>query len=137
MSTVDLERLREAASRAFADVGVTVAYAYGSRIAGRPRPDSDLDVAVLVPEGSMRDPLRAERLANRLAEALGDGPDLDVRLLNDMPLALQGRIITEGRRIYEGDAERRVEFETATRRLYFDFLPLIDRDAREGLRAHG
>lgn len=35
--------------------------------------------------------------------------------------------------IYEGDAVARVEFETDVRRLYSDFLALIERDAREGL----
>lgn len=39
--------------------------------------------------------------------------------------------------IFESDPSRRVEFETDTRRAYFDFLPLIERDAREGIVARG
>lgn len=42
-----------------------------------------------------------------------------------------------GNLIYESDPADRVEFETATRRLYFDFPPLLERDARSGILAHG
>ena len=137
--TVDIDRLRRAAREAFADVPeVVAAYAFGSRISGRPLPRSDLDIAlVATDEASEGDPLLAERLANRLAEALGEPIELDCRLTAHLPLALNGRIITEGVMIYEGDPERRVEFETATRRLYFDFLPLLERDARDGIAAGG
>lgn len=138
--TIDLSRLREAAEAAFTDrVQVVSAYAFGSRVSGRPLPGSDLDVALLVSAGAVEeDPLVVERLASRLSEALGVvGVEIDGRDARSLPLALQGRIITQGMLIYEGDAVERVRFETDVRRLYFDFLPLIERDAREGLTARG
>jgi len=142
---IDLNLLREAARRAFGvDGGVAAAYAYGSQVSGRALPTSDLDIAVVADTGVEIDPLFPERLAVRLVETLercGEGarpvPDLDVRLVDHLPLALRGRIVTEGVLIFESDPVRRVEFETDTRRAYFDFLPLIERDAREGLIAGG
>jgi hypothetical protein len=46
-------------------------------------------------------------------------------------------VVTEGILLYEADPSARVEFETSTRRRYFDFLPFLERDAREGLLAGG
>lgn len=139
MQRIDSERLRTAARRAFAgSEAVAAAYAYGSRISGRPHGESDLDVAVVLRRGEEDpDPLFPERLANRLAEALGETGEIDLRLAERLPLALRGRIVTEGVMIFESDPPRRVEFETDTRREYFDFLPLIERDAREGITARG
>lgn len=136
---IDLPHLREAARSAFAERDdVLCAYAFGSRVSGRPLPDSDLDVAVVVPpDREEADPLLVERLANRLSEALGPRIDIDCRSASSLPLALRGRIVTEGVLLYEGDAVERVRFETDVRRLYFDFLTLIERDAREGLIAGG
>jgi len=135
----NVDRLEKAAAHAFADCGdVAAAYAYGSRISGRPLPRSDLDVAVVMtPGGARSDPLRAERLAGQLARALDSDVEVDCRLTDTLPLALRGRIVTEGVLIYDGNPEVRVAFETDTRRLYFDFLPLIERDAREGILAGG
>jgi uncharacterized protein len=137
--SIDLPRLREAARSAFAARDeVLCAYAFGSRISGRPFPRSDLDVAIVLPADlEEMDPLLVERLANRLEEAFGSAIDIDCRSARALPLALQGRIITEGVLLYEGDATERVRFETDVRRLYFDFLPLIERDAREGLMSGG
>ncbi len=131
---LDLNGLKEAASTAFADVGqVGAAYAFGSRITRRSLPGSDLDIALLPTPGSAdSDPLLAEKMAGRLAEALGANVEIDCRLTEGLPLTLTGRIVTEGVLIYDGDPSLRVAFETDTRRHYFDFLPLIERDAREG-----
>jgi predicted nucleotidyltransferase len=138
-ASIDLCHLRAAAHAAFSIRDeVDCAYAFGSRVYGRPLPGSDLDIALVLTPGAVKlDPLMPERLAGRLSEALGDDVEIDARDTRSLPLALQGRIVTEGVLIYEGDPVARVEFETAVRRLYFDFLPLIERDAREGLLADG
>lgn len=104
---------------------------------GRPGPLSDLDLAlVLATDDAPEDPLLAERLAARIATELGTGMEIDVTLARDLPLGVRGRVVA-GQLVYERDPRRRVEFETSTRRRYFDFLPYLERDAREGLRAGG
>lgn len=131
-----LERLKTAAADVLGEApDVAAAYAYGSRVSGRPLPMSDLDLAlVLRTDAEPDDPLFAEVLAARIGERLGAGPEVDAHLARHLPLPVRGRVVTEGVLLYEADPSRRVEFETGTRRLYFDFLPLLERDAREALR---
>ncbi len=139
MEQISLDRVRAAVTEVLQDVPViAAAYAYGSRTSGRVLPLSDLDLAfVLVPDASRDDPLLAERLAARIASALGTAVEVDAHVAEDLPLPVQGRIVTTGVLLFERDPARRVEFETSTRRLYFDFLPLLERDARAGLRSRG
>jgi predicted nucleotidyltransferase len=133
------DRLRAAVASALGGTPeVAAVYAYGSRVSGRPSPLSDLDLAlVLTDTASPDDPLFTEVIANRIAEALPGEPELDVHLAEDLPLPVRGRVVTRGVLVFESDPARRVAFETATRRLYFDFLPLLERDARTALRAGG
>ncbi len=95
-------------------------------------------MAVVLRDSKARDdPLLAERLSVRIAHELDAGIEVDAHLADDLPLPVRGRMLTSGVLLYEADPSRRVEFETATRRLYFDFLPLIERDAREGILSDG
>lgn len=114
--------------------GVAAVYLYGSRLRGTALPISDIDLAVLLVDGERQgDPLFAESFAARVSVALRSSVEVDAHLVSRLPLPVLGRVVTDGHLIYEGDASRRVEFETSTRRLYFDFLPLLERDAHEGL----
>lgn len=134
-----LDRLRTVVTLVLNEVpAVAAAYLYGSRAEGRPLPLSDLDLAFVL-GGDVRpeDPLFAERLSARIASALGEPIEVDGHLSDDLPLPVLGRVVTSGILLFERDPRRRVEFETSTRRLYFDFLPLLERDAREGLGARG
>ena len=45
MDTALLERLRAATAVVFSGTPILAAYAHGSRVSGRPRPGSDLDIA--------------------------------------------------------------------------------------------
>jgi hypothetical protein len=44
--------------------------------------------------------------------------------MNDAPLMVQGKVVTEGILVYLRDEDFRVEYETLTRKRYFDFLPV-------------
>lgn len=139
MLEVSLDDVRTAVARVLdGEPAVIAAYAYGSRVKGRPHPFSDLDLAlVLSGDDPPDDPLFAERLAARITVELGTGIEIDTHVAGDLPLAVRGRVVTEGRLVYERDPVRRVEFETSTRRLYFDFLPYLERDARDGILGGG
>ncbi len=127
-------RLRAAAARAFAGRAVLVAYAYGSRVSGRPRPESDLDVGYypLDPQRpvSIRDEMA---LAADLSAALG--LEVDLRSLADAPLEARGGVLEEGVRIYSGDEGVRVALEQATLSFYHDYKESFRRMHEERLSA--
>jgi predicted nucleotidyltransferase len=140
-----LARLREVLPAVLARYPVDVAYVYGSVARGTVTPFSDVDVALL-----LTTPLPPyERLQLELTiqgeiEAASGLSPVDVRAINQAPLMVRGRIVQEGVLLYERDRARRVAFEVATRKRYFDFAPAARRlrDAflqhirREGL-LHG
>lgn len=120
---------------------VAAVYLHGSAARGRTTPLSDVDVAVLfgedVPERE-RD-REASRIGTAVARGLADredggGREVEVRDLDALPLAVRGRVVTEGTLVSSGDDVRRVRFEDLTRRRYHDFLPFERADTEEGLR---
>jgi predicted nucleotidyltransferase len=126
MDTESLQRLRSAAAEVFANGPVLVAYAYGSRVSGRTRADSDLDVGYYVTPGSGPLPVKDEMImAAELSDRLG--VDVDLRALDDAPLELRGRILEEGIRIYSGNDVDRVSLERATISFYHDYKDVFRR----------
>ena len=118
---------------------VAVIYLFGSAATGSAHPRSDIDLAVVLrdPDApSVQDPLLAERLAATLQLAL-PAHEIDLHLAHRLPLPVRGRVVTTGRPLFVRDDAVRVEFETSTRRLYFDFLPFLERNAREGILSDG
>ena len=131
MDSALLARLRVAAQRLFATRGVLAAYAYGSRVAGRPRPGSDLDVGYYLIgfRSGQRLPLREElSLAAEVSDAVG--AEVDLRDLADAPLELRGRVLEEGIRIYSGDDVVRVALERDLLGRYHDYKEVF-RDLHE------
>jgi len=83
-------------------------YAFGSRVHGSARPDSDLDLAVLV--AGYAEPLALWTLANDMAEIAGCPVDLlDLRAASTV---MQYQIITTGERWRARDAQAAL-FEAA------------------------
>jgi len=121
MDSASLQRLKEAAAAAFAGHPILVAYAFGSRISGAPRADSDLDVGYFstLPLPSPGLPLAEElQLASALSTRLG--LEVDLRCLDQAPLETRGRVLEDGVRIYSGDDVRRVSLERSTLSYYHD-----------------
>jgi predicted nucleotidyltransferase len=107
---------------------VRLAYLYGSAVTGLMTPLSDVDIALVVEPGLT--PLEHLKLVLRLQVDLADCcdiPDADVRILNDAPLVLRGRVVCDGILLYARDERERIEFETDTRLRYFDYLPIHKR----------
>jgi predicted nucleotidyltransferase len=131
-----LARLSAAAARELPGHGVLVAYAYGSRVTGRPRPDSDLDVAYYLDgyrEGK-RLPLADEMLlAGRLSDAVGF--EIDLRDLADASLEFRGRVLEEGTRIYQENPAARVALERELLARYHDYKPAFRLMHERRLRA--
>lgn len=125
--TVVLEKLRAELPRLLAEQPVMMAYLYGSVAEGYALPTSDVDVVmVLEPEHGLSSyqRLRLElKVAGELEARCGWDP-VDVRSVNDAPLMIQGKVVTEGILVYSRDDDFRVDYETLTRKRYFDFLPV-------------
>lgn len=127
-----MEELRAIVSAVAAEVPQLAAvYLYGSRALGTAAVGSDVDLALVLTAGVETGPLLAETIAARVGERLDFAVEVDAHRADHLPLPVLGRVVTEGILLFERDASRRVEFETSTRRLYFDFQPFMERDLRE------
>jgi hypothetical protein len=123
-----VSRLRSALPRLLDQQPIRLAYLFGSVTTGRTTPFSDVDIALLVAEDLS--PLEKLRLILRTQLALADHvdiPNADVRIINDAPLVFRGRVVSDGILVYARDEQERIEFETATRLRYFDYLPIHKR----------
>lgn len=99
---------------------VELAYLFGSSASGRTRPESDLDVGILVDApaaANSRDTLA--RLFDRLGQVV-PSERLDIVLLNDAPSLLRHRVLSTGRLLFERGPEARVRFAIRTIRDYQD-----------------
>jgi predicted nucleotidyltransferase len=122
----------ESALRAFFDARrseVASAYLFGSVARETSRPDSDVDVAVLL-RSSPPPTLEGLKLdmAGDLEEVLGRPVDLVV--LNRAPPDLVHRVLRDGRLVSEEDRSARIAFEVRARNEYFDMLPHLERYRR-------
>jgi predicted nucleotidyltransferase len=123
-----LVKLQRAADELFRDSSVLAAYAFGSRVSGRPRPESDLDVGYYLAGDRRTNPpsIRDEmRLAGRLSAAAG--LTVDLRRLDDASLELRGRVLEEGVRIYSGNPPARVALERNLLARYHDYKHVFAR----------
>lgn len=135
MDEVLKARLVHAAEELFAGTGIFAAYAYGSRVHGNPRPDSDLDVGYYLHgfrNGAALD--ISDELA--LAIALGDrvGIEVDLRNLGRAPLEFRGRALVHGEEIYCSDESARVDMEVDLMGRYYDYKDDFERDRQTFFR---
>jgi predicted nucleotidyltransferase len=117
---------------------IIAAYAFGSRCTGKNRPDSDLDVGVLLDrtEDRVVQPRLLAELEARLQRRAGRTP-IDFVILNDQALAFQYIVVSKRQVLYERSRGERVSYEAALLSRYFDFLPtleLFERHHSEGIR---
>lgn len=88
--------------------GLLAVYAFGSRVQGTARPDSDLDMAVLV--AGYADAVPLWQLGGELADIVGCVVDLlDLRAASTV---MQHQVITSGERWWASDAQAAL-FESA------------------------
>lgn len=123
-----LARLREVIPLVLARYPVDAAYVYGSVARGTVTPFSDVDIALLLTTSlPPYERLRLELTIQGDIEAACSFSPMDVRTINEAPLMVQGRVVQQGTLLYERDRARRVAFEVATRKRYFDFAPVARR----------
>lgn len=106
--------------------GVLALYLFGSRATGRSRPESDVDLAILLEPGVDRRAawdLRRELIA-RFEGVLGGEVDLAI-LGEDLDLSF--RVLTQGDRLYERRRDRVRFEESLLAARYYDFQPFLHR----------
>ncbi|HYU17993.1 MAG TPA: nucleotidyltransferase domain-containing protein [Chloroflexota bacterium] len=110
---------------------VIAAYLFGSHARGRAGPLSDVDVGVLLSGTPDVDRCFEARLdiTGGVMDVLHVN-DVDVAVLNQVPLALRYRIFCDGVLLHCRDRRALVEFKARTVSQYLDFLPLIERHER-------
>ena len=143
MSTQSTSRVSPlaAASRAVARVvarhpDIQAAYIFGSVAQGRARPDSDIDVAVLL--GRRLPDARALRYRLTLAGELGAAlrrNDVQLVILNDAPPLLAQRVLSRGVLVFQRSRAVRVRFQVATAQRFEDMVPTLERYV-ERLKQH-
>ncbi len=123
-----LAQMREVLLPILARYPVIAAYIYGSVARGTVLPTSDVDVALV-----LRQSLPPyERFQLELAieaeieDATGLSP-IDVRVINDAPIRVRGRIIRDGILVYEGDRRQRLIWQVQTYQQFLDFEPFARR----------
>jgi len=122
-----LKALLTEAPGIFKDQPVLFAYLYGSCAAGLVHPFSDIDIAIYVEGHAIAEGLELElSLSLQIDQKLNCQAKSEVRIINNLPLTIKGKTITEGIRIYSGDESERVIFEKGVLGAYFDFRPVIE-----------
>lgn len=110
---------------------IQAAYVFGSVATGRVRPDSDVDIAVLID----RRVLPAHMLKYRLKLMADLGAvlrrsDVDVVILNEAPPLLAHRVLSQGTLVCERSPTARVRFQVRTAARYFDLIPTLEAHIR-------
>ncbi|MBI3891031.1 MAG: nucleotidyltransferase domain-containing protein [Candidatus Wallbacteria bacterium] len=106
------------------EAAVRFGYLFGSRGKGRPREDSDWDIAVWTGGRDRADNLDLRlRLMADLGEALAGG-QVDLVVLDEAPTLLRYEVLRTGVPASCKDLGARVEFFVRTMKRYFDEQPM-------------
>ncbi len=105
---------------------VLFAYLLGSAARGDTTPQSDIDIAVYLRPSTTEWYLKREAdLTANLISALRRA-EIDLRILNAVPLVFQHEILKGGTLLFCRDELERVDFETRVMLRYFELKPYIE-----------
>ena len=128
---MNMARIREMEDKICAlcsrEPSIDAAYIFGSQAKGSLRPESDLDVALLLNE-DRRSEFSLLSFISNLERAYGRR--VDVVILNHAGEVLKYEVRRSGRVIFERDPVNRKRFEISGRKRYEDFLYLHRRYAQ-------
>lgn len=110
-------------------------YLFGSKSTATDSKLSDIDIAVLA--GNYRTDILKDLMLNLVHEftKLFGSDKIDLLILNEASLAIQYRVISEGKLLYQDSPERRYQYEEKTVKLYLDFRK-FEEEYYESLHKH-
>lgn len=117
---------------------VAAAYLFGSRVQGTARPDSDVDIAVILPAALEEEEAFSERI--RLLGQLEDllqPRQVDVVDLERVPPLLAHEVLRSSVLLCEHDPDRRIIVEAKRQAEYLDFVPRLQYYRKEVLGVEG
>lgn len=109
---------------------VAAAFLFGSRGRGTARPDSDVDIAVLMEHDAPDDVMRPVTFTNELMRLLGR-EDIDVVVLNSASPLLKHRVIRDGYVLFRTSNTVLAEFGIRVMAEYEDTRPLRELQRRQ------
>lgn len=101
---------------------------FGSKVTGRDRRESDIDVAVKFKEKFPSIQKRGKIYAELFTEISGCFPQqkVDLVFLEEVPLHFQFKIVTEGEIMYASSLNKALEFKERIINIYCDYKFFID-----------
>lgn len=120
------------------DEEVLFAYLYGSYATGTFYSGSDIDIAVYLRPSTTRHYLEKDAQLGAELQTQLHSDDVDLRILNVLPLLLKYRVIKEGILIFSRDEQARVDFDTEVMNDFLEMKPYFeeyDRMLAERIRA--
>lgn len=124
LSDPTTERLRDVFA---AHSAVRAAYVFGSAATGTDRPESDIDIGLVVDDEQWEPRDKVELLG----ECVGKGIDrIDLVVLNEAPLVVQFEAVRPNVPLYGADDFDHGAFISKVVRKYWDFEPYLERQRK-------
>jgi hypothetical protein len=117
------ERLKQSLEH---DKDILFAYVYGSAVYDPELPGGDIDLAVYLKPSDMKEYIKKEAALTAFLISRLDTDQIDLRILNVLPLILQYGILKEGILVLSRDETERVDFETSVMIRFFELKPYLD-----------
>ena len=106
--------------------GILFAYVYGSAVYEPDVPGGDIDLAVYLNPSDMNEYVKKEAELTASLISLLETDQIDLRILNVLPLVFQYNILKEGILVLSRDEIQRTEFETDVMMRFFELKPYLD-----------
>ena len=108
------------------DKDIVFGYVFGSQVTGKTNFESDVDIAVFLDEKRVKDMFKKRlSLIGKLEGVLKT--TTEVVVLNEIKsIFFKFVIIKEGKKVFERDHSRRVDFELRTMQEYYDYQPFLE-----------
>ncbi|SRR3989344_4757667 len=97
---------------------VSCIFLFGSQVNGKPRKDSDIDIAVLAKNASEKEILKILGYSNE---------KIDISIFSRLPVIIQFRILKEGKIIFCRDEKHLRDIKVEVFRKYLDYSYFINR----------